>query len=206
MSLLPRIILASRSPDRGAILEQIGIPFITIPSDIDEEMKKDPESLVLQNSVKKAEKVGTQLQSVYKNYIVIGCDTIIIDPYQNIMGKPKDRNDAQQMLRTLSGKSHKVLSGCSIINYPDRIKYQTVESTLVKFQEISEEEINFYLQNEEWKNRAGSYAIQGLGAFLVKEIHGDYYNVVGLPINWIWKIFWDLFGKILIFKSKEKQK
>jgi len=204
MSLLPKIILASRSPARGAILEQIGLPFIAIPSNINEDLKTDPKSLVLQNSAKKAEKVGTQLQSVYKNYIVIGCDTIILDPYQNIMGKPKDRNDAQQMLRTLSGRSHKVLSGCSIINYPNRIKYQTVESTMVKFQKISEEEINFYLQNEEWKNRAGSYAIQGLGAFLVEEIHGDYYNVVGLPISWIWRILWDNFGKILFFKHTEE--
>lgn len=205
MSLLPKIILASRSPARGAILEQIGLPFIAIPSNIIEDLKTDPKSLVLQNSAKKAEKVGTQLQSVYKNYIVIGCDTIILDPYQNIMGKPKDRNDAQQMLRTLSGRSHKVLSGCSIIKYPNRIKYQTIESTMVKFRKISEEEINFYLQNEEWKNRAGSYAIQGLGAFLVEEIHGDYYNVVGLPISWIWRILWDNFRKILLFKHTEEQ-
>lgn len=205
MSMPPKIILASRSPAREAILRQIRLPFIAIPSGVNEDLRTDPKSTVLQISAKKAEKVGIQLQSVYKSYIVIGCDTIVLDPNQNIMGKPKDRNDAQHMLKTLSGHSHKVLSGCSIIHYPNLSKYQTVITTVVKFRKLSEKEIDFYLSMEEWKNRAGGYAIQGLGAFLIEEIQGDYYNVVGLPINWIWKTLWEYFCDSLISKySKEK--
>ncbi|MFX0171625.1 MAG: Maf family protein [Candidatus Hodarchaeota archaeon] len=205
MSMSLEIILASRSPAREAILRQIRLPFVAIPSDVKEVLKTDPKSSVLQISAKKAEKVGRQLQSVYKNYIVIGCDTLVIDPSQNIMGKPKDRSDAQYMLRTLSGHSHRVLSGCSIIHYPNQTKYQVVITTIVKFRKLSEEEINFYLSMKEWKNRAGAYAIQGLGAFLIEEIQGDYYNIVGLPISWIWKTLWEYFGDSLISKyTKEK--
>jgi septum formation protein len=207
MSMSLKIILASHSPARKAILHQIRLPFVAIPSEVKEVLKTDPKSSVLQISAKKAETVGKQLQSVYKNYIVIGCDTLVIDPNQNILGKPKERNDALCMLRSLSGHSHRVISGCSIIHYPNQTKYQTVITTVVKFRELSEEEINFYLSMEEWKNRAGSYAIQGLGAFLIKEIQGDYYNVVGMPINWIWKTLWEYFGDFLIsMYTKEKGK
>jgi len=103
------------------------------------------------------------------------------------------------MLQTLSGKTHTVLTGCTILIYPDKVKYQTKVSTLVKFRIISEGEIRYYLETGEWQNRAGGYAIQGLGAFLISKIQGDYFNVVGLPISWIWKILWNYYGEKFFF-------
>ncbi len=200
MSHFPEIILASQSPARAEVLTQVQLPFTVLPSKIDEsdnetEFSADPEKFVLNISLKKASLVASQLQHKKKNYIVIGCDTVVIDPSHTIVGKPKDRDEAKIMLQTLSGKAHTVLTGCTILIYPNKVKYQTAVSTLVKFRIISEGEICYYLETDEWQNRAGGYAIQGLGAFLISKIQGDYFNVVGLPISWIWQILWNYYGK-----------
>ncbi len=204
MSHFPEIILASQSPARAEVLKQVQLPFTVFPSEIDEndnetEFSADPEKFVLNISQKKAALVASQLQYKKKNYIVIGCDTVVIDPSHTIVGKPKDRDEAKIMLQTLSGKTHTVLTGCTILIYPDKVKYQTKVSTLVKFRIISEGEIRYYLETGEWQNRAGGYAIQGLGAFLISKIQGDYFNVVGLPISWIWKILWNYYGEKFFF-------
>ncbi len=199
------VILASRSPARAAVLKQVGIIFTTLTSDIDEKKgDSDPKTYVLRLSSQKAETVGERVQSETKNHIVIGCDTIVLDPYQRILGKPKNRNEAYNMLQTLSGHSHRVLTGCSVYLYPEKSKYQTLVSTLVKFRNISNEEIIYYLSTNEWQGRAGSYAIQGLGALLIEEIQGDYYNVIGLPITWIWQTLWNHFGKNLLSITEKR--
>ena len=199
------VILASRSPARAAVLKQVGIIFTTMTSDIDERKEdSDPKTYVLRLSSQKAETVRERVQSETKNHVVIGCDTIVLDPYQRILGKPKNRTEAYNMLQTLSGHSHRVLTGCSVYLYPEKSKYQTLVSTLVKFRDLSKEEIIYYLNTNEWQGRAGSYAIQGLGALLIEEIQGDYYNVVGLPITWIWQTLWNHFGKNLLTITEKR--
>ncbi len=199
MASFPQIILASQSPARAEIMTQIRIPFIAIPSEINEtetehQLNPDPERLVMQNSIKKAQAIIYRIQNERKQYIVIGCDTIVIDPFQKVMGKPRNRYDAKSMLHTLSGHSHTVLTGCTIIISPNQVEYQTIVSTTVKFRVLTETEIEYYLNKGEWQKRAGSYAIQGLGAFLIDSIQGDYFNVVGLPISWIWQTLLNHFG------------
>jgi septum formation protein len=131
-------------------------------------------------------------------YIVLGCDTIVIDPLNQIIGKPKDRLHAKQMLDSLSGKCHQVLTGCTIIVYPSEETYQQVISTEVEFRNLSNDEIEFYLSNNEWMGKAGAYAIQGIGSLLIKEIRGDYYNVVGLPVHWVWQTLLNHYNKVFL--------
>lgn len=203
MSSFPQIILASQSPARAELLKQIHLPFITIPSEIDEDEVKsssDPAKYVLVVSQRKVDSVASRFEYEQKNCIVIGCDTVVISPTNAVLGKPKNRDEAEIMLQTLSGKSHTVLTGCTINISPNEIKHQTVGSTLVKFRKLSEDEINYYLKKGEWQNRAGGYAIQGLGAFLISDIKGDYYNIVGLPVSWIWQTLWEHLGKSLFSK------
>ncbi|UCG90302.1 MAG: septum formation protein Maf [Candidatus Heimdallarchaeota archaeon] len=209
MSHFPEIILASQSLARAEVMEQVHLPFTAFPSRIDEndnekEFSANPKKYVLHISQKKVNSVSSRLRDENKNCTVIGCDTVVIDPSHTILGKPKDRDDAKIMLQTLSGKTHTVLTGCTMLIYPNKVKYQTVVSTLVRFRKISEEEIHHYLETGEWQNKAGGYAIQGLGAFLISDIQGDYFNVVGLPISWIWQKLWDHYGKMLFLLKNEK--
>ncbi len=210
MSSLPEIILASQSPARAEVLGQIQLPFIAIPSNIDENddenKSADPQKYILKISLKKAEVVASQHQYERENCVIIGCDTVVVSSLNKIIGKPKNREEAEVMLRTLSGRSHTVITGCTIILCPNKARYQTVVSTLVKFRTLADEEIHYYLEKGEWKNKAGSYAIQGLGAILIREIEGDYYNIVGLPISWIWQTLWNHYGKDLLLITKEKNK
>ena len=198
MTIFPKIILASASPARESLLRQIGLDFKVIPSKIDESLvESNPKAYILQLSYQKAQTAGLEYQKQNESYIIIGCDTIVIDPYQNIIGKPKNRILARRMLQSLVGNYHTVMTGCTIIIKPDEIKYQTVISTLVKFRNLSNGEIEYYLNKGEWRNKAGGYAIQGLGSVLIEEIQGDYYNVVGLPIHWIWQTIINHYGSSL---------
>ncbi|MHA1227981.1 MAG: Maf family protein, partial [Candidatus Hodarchaeales archaeon] len=172
MSELPKIILASKSPGRARILDQINIAYIAIPSGvIEDKFSGDPHEYVKDLSLKKAKKVFTLIEKEqeFKQSVIIACDTVVIDPYGKIVGKPKSYEEAQAMLQTFSNKSHTVLTGCTIIIKPEFTVYQNVISTQVVFKHLSEEEINFYLDKERWELRAGGYAIQGLGALLIKE-------------------------------------
>jgi septum formation protein len=201
MTSRPVIILASSSPARESLLSQINLRFRIIPSRIQEKsVEIDPRTYLLQLSYKKAQRVASQqFMGEFSNipFAVIGCDTIVLDTAGRKLGKPKNRDEAKEMLIQLSGKAHKVLTGVNILEYPEGRRYQTVESTEVEFRSLSNEEIRFYLDTNEWQERAGAYAIQGKGAILVKSIQGDYYNVVGLPISWVWKTLWTLYGKTL---------
>ena len=195
----PKIVLASNSPARAEIMSQINLDFITIPSNIDEDISMDdPEAFVMNLSLKKAETVFSRIEFNYDRVIVIGFDTMVIDPTNEVIGKPKDRKQAKEMLKRLSNSSHSVLTGCTILISPDKLKFQKVISTEVLFRELSEKEIDFYLSQEEWKGKAGGYAIQGMGRLLIKELRGDFYNIVGLPINWIWETLLKIFGEKLL--------
>ena len=198
-SSYPKIVLASNSPARAEILSQINLEFITIPSDIDEDIPMDdPEAYVTTLSLKKAETVLERIKSTYENIVIIGFDTIVINPKNEVIGKPKDRNHAKEMLESLSNTSHSVLTGCTILIHPKHSVFQQVISTEVLFRELNEKEIEFYLSQDEWKGKAGAYAIQGMGRILIKEIKGDFYNIVGLPIQWIWETLLKVFGEKLL--------
>jgi septum formation protein len=155
-------------------------------------------------SHRKAKTVVSLIQSKYDEFIVLGCDTIVLDDSKNVIGKPKDRDHAKRMLESLSSHSHQVLTGCSLIISPNQNEYQTVVTTEVVFRNLSQKEINFYLSHNEWKGKAGGYAIQGLGSLLIKEIKGDYYNVVGLPVNWVWQTLFQHFNGRFLKAVKKK--
>ena len=175
-----KIILASESPRRQELLKQIGLEFDIISSDIEETVNQNqkPEKLVQQLSYLKAEDVA---QKVKNESLIIAADTIVV--YKNeILGKPKDEQDAYKMLKKLSGNIHEVFTGFTIINnYTNKI-VSDYEKTLVKFRELSEEEIKGYIKTQEPMDKAGAYGIQKIGSLLVEEIKGDYFNVVGLPL------------------------
>ncbi|MCX7966753.1 MAG: Maf family protein [Syntrophorhabdaceae bacterium] len=173
------IILASESTRRVDILRTLGISFSIIPPKIDESQRKDepPKNYVLRISFEKAQSVGVHFPDKW----VVGADTVIV--YKNrIMGKPKDERDAFRMLKTLSGKWHKVITGFCILNISKDIIYRDVVETKVFLREMTDQEIIRYINTSEPLGKAGSYAVQGRGGYMVKEIKGSYSNVVGLPI------------------------
>ena len=204
-SSFPLLVLASNSPARAEILSQINLEFITIPSDIDEDIPMDdPKEYVTSLSFKKAETVLARIKSRYDRVVIIGFDTIVINPKNQVIGKPTDRKHAKEMLKSLSNTTHSVLTGCTIIDYPQNSIFQKVISTEVLFRELGEKEIEFYLSQEEWRGKAGGYAIQGMGRLLIKEIKGDFYNIVGLPVNWIWETLLKQFGEELLNVVKKR--
>lgn len=173
------IILASKSPRRRYLLEQAGLQFSVIPSSFDENSvtMTTPLSYVQ----KLAEGKANDVAKAYPDHWVIGADTIVLID-KDILGKPRSDDEARNMLRRLSAKTHQVLTGyCVCCKNRDRFFSATV-STDVSFKDLSGEEIEWYIQSGEPFDKAGSYAIQGLGTFLVKRINGSYTNVVGLPV------------------------
>ncbi len=173
------IILASASPRRQELLSLICTDFIIEPSDVDEtvnsdiELEKIPEHLAF----RKAEHIH---KNNHYNDTVIGCDTgVFLDG--KMLGKPESKEDAFNMLKMLSGKSHKVITGCAIFHEDKVVSFS--QTTLVEFLELSDEEILAYIETNEPMDKAGAYGIQGKGSLLVKEIKGDYFNVVGLPVS-----------------------
>jgi septum formation protein len=173
------IILASESTRRVDILRSLGISFSIIPPDIDERRNKDesPRDFVLRISHEKARKVGDHFPDKW----VIGADTIVINKGK-VLGKPKDEADAFNMLKSLRGKWHKVMTGYCVLNTSKDIMYRDAVETRVFVRDLSDEEIVRYINTSEPLGKAGSYAVQGKGGYMVKEIKGSYSNVVGLPI------------------------
>lgn len=173
------IILASESARRVDILRTLGISFAIIPPDIDESRKKDepPKEYVLRVSHEKAQKVG----SYFPDKWVIAADTVVV--YKNrILGKPMNEKEAFNMLKTLSGKWHKVITGFCVLNLSKKTTYRDAVETKVFVRDLYDEEIKRYIKTSEPLDKAGSYAVQGRGGYMVKEIKGSYTNVVGLPI------------------------
>jgi len=173
------LILASKSPRRRYLLEQAGLEFSVIPSNFKENSLSlsSPETYVRRLAEAKAKDISQK----YSDSWVIGADTIVfID--NAMLGKPGTRPEAREMLRRLSGKTHRVLTGyCICCEAMSRLFSETM-ITDVCFKELTELQINWYIDSGEPFDKAGAYAIQGIGTFLVKRIHGSYTNVVGLPI------------------------
>ena len=176
---MSRLILASASPRRARLQQQIGIDFEQVPSRIEDEgtSTTDPGDLVLLLSRKKAEDVAQKVALGW----VLGADTVVV-MNTRIMGKPENRNSAVDMLRSLSGREHRVLTGLTLIDTQSERTVSQCEETRVWMRNLSDKDIEEYVATDEPLGKAGGYAIQGLGATLVERIAGCYYNVVGLPI------------------------
>jgi septum formation protein len=175
----PRLILASKSPRRSQLLEQAGLTFSVIPSNFEESTvaMSDPNSYVTALAESKALDISQKHPASW----VIGADTVVlIDGI--ILGKPTSRGEARDMLQRLSGKTHQVVTGyCICCKKTSRFFSETVR-TDVQFKKLSAAEIEWYIHTDEPFDKAGAYAIQGIGTFLVKSINGSYTNVVGLPV------------------------
>ena len=172
----PRLVLASRSPQRCAILTQLGIPFEVTPADIEERADGDPREAVLGNALRKARAVARR---VGPGRDVLGVDTEVLLAGR-LLGKAADERDARAHLEALSGRTHEVLSGVALLH--DGGESTTVVRTTVAFRELDDGLVEWYLAGGEWRGRAGAYAVQGQGAALVASIGGDPWNVVGLPV------------------------
>ena len=176
-----QIILASASPRRKELLEQIGLEFEVIPSNAAEIVRPDetPEDLVVRLSLDKATEVANRQDCVGRWFI--GSDTIVLCNDQ-VLGKPVDKQHSAEMLRMLSGNQHQVISGYAILDRKTGEQRTEAVCTAVRFRELTDEEIARYIATGEPADKAGSYAIQGLGVCFVASIEGSYTNVVGLPL------------------------
>jgi septum formation protein len=182
------LILASRSPQRRAILEQLGVEFTIAVPDVEEVEDGDPRELVLENARRKAAAVATD--GAASPVRILAVDTaVVLDglPY----GKPHDEDEAATFLRALAGRQHEVMSAI-VLREGDEERSE-VPLTRVRFRALEGPEVARYVESGEWRERAGGYAIQGLGASLVERIEGDYTNVVGLPVPALVRLAPDLF-------------
>lgn len=181
-----QFILASASPRRKEILEQVGVAFtVSVSRKKEETIRKAPEKVVMELSAQKAEDVA---ESAGVNTIVIGADTVVSYKGQ-ILGKPKDEKEAESMLLKLQGTVHQVYTGVTIVIKGENGERRTLrfyEETKVFLRSMTVEQIRSYITTGEPMDKAGSYGIQGRFAVYVKRIEGDYYNVVGLPIQAIY--------------------
>ena len=173
------LVLASISPRRKAILTQIGIPFEPVGSMTDETVCKQMKvaDLACQMATQKAESV----KRAYKNRWILGADTLVALDKQ-VFGKPKDAHECHRMLLHLSGRSHRVITGFCVIDPGGKKVHLEAIMTKVKVKELSEFEIEGYIKIGEPFGKAGAYAIQGIGSFMIERINGSYTNVVGLPV------------------------
>lgn len=173
------LILASQSPRRKYLLEQAGLTFKIIPSNLDESSIPIslPNNYVKKLAIAKAKDIADN----YPQEWIIGADTIVL-LNNKILGKPDSRSKAREMLKGLSGKTHQVLTGYAILCKAKQHQFAAVAITDVQFKNLSKNEIEWYIHTKEPFDKAGAYAIQGLGTFLVKKINGSYTNVVGLPV------------------------
>jgi len=183
---LPTIILASASPRRAEILRTIGWPFEILPVDIDESIRADEGAVDYVRRLAK-EKADAAAARQSASIIVAADTTVTVDG--QILAKPVDELDAMRMLRLLNNRWHQVMTGIAVINPALSRTVVAHEETEVKFAAMSEDEIAWYAKTLEPMDKAGAYAIQGLGSRFIEEIRGDYFNVVGLPIRLVYEVF-----------------
>ncbi|MFN2364298.1 MAG: nucleoside triphosphate pyrophosphatase [Halarsenatibacteraceae bacterium] len=177
-----KLILASASPRRKELLNRLKLDFKVEPSKINEDQYKaeNPIELVKLLAVEKAREVGSR----YDNGIIIAADTIVVLD-KRILGKPADKKEAIKMLESLSGREHDVHTGIAFLikDQNNSRLISDIDSSIVKMRNYNIDEINSYINTGEYKGKAGSYAIQGFGSLLVKEIKGSYFTIMGLPIH-----------------------
>jgi septum formation protein len=171
------LVLASKSPQRRALLEALGLDFDVEAPAIEEDSEGEPRELVVRNALRKAEAIAPE----YPDALVIAGDTeVVIDG--EVLGQPEDEAEARAHLERLSGTEHHVLGGLALLG-PDAEPRTGVDVSTVAFREVDAPLLAAYLASGEWRGRAGSYAIQGLGSALVDTVRGDVSNVIGLPVG-----------------------
>jgi nucleoside triphosphate pyrophosphatase len=191
----PPLLLASTSPQRRAILEQLGLPFDVVAPSYEEglaESGANPAQLVREHAAGKARSVADGAGE----RPVLGVDTVV-HLGGRIFGKPATADEAAEMLDALAGRTHEVVSGLALVTPGWELVERDV--TLVRFRALTPRDVGFYVAAGEWEGRAGGYAIQGLGASLVERIEGDYLNVVGLPAALLVRILAERFAGVYGF-------
>jgi septum formation protein len=178
-----RILLASGSPQRKALLKALGVDFRAIPAEVEETTEGDPQELVLANALAKARAVAARRR--HGTLVIAGDTEVVVDG--RALGQPAFEGEARWCLETLSGRTHEVLGGLALLG-PDRVDGELelrtgTESSRVTFGKLGPKLIDAYLASGEWKGRAGGYAVQGLGSAMVAGIEGDVSNVIGLPVG-----------------------
>ena len=182
----PKIILASASPRRAEILRTVGWPFEALPVDIDETRHNGENAIDYVQRLAREKAVAAAARNP-ASMILAADTTVTIDDH--ILEKPTDESDAVRMLQLLNNRWHRVLTGIAIINSKTSKPIVAHEETEVKFAPMSDEEIDWYVKTGEPMDKAGAYAIQGLGSRFIEQITGDYFNVVGLPIRLVYEVF-----------------
>ena len=194
---MEKIVLASASPRRRELLEQIGIKFdIVVSNEPEDEIDKNlsPENYTSELALMKACNAAKKLTGTKRrNSLIIAADTVV---YSDgiILGKPKDKEDAFGILKGLSGKTHEVYTGVCVMRLSDGYAVSESVKTSVVFKNLPDSMIKRYIETGEPMDKAGAYGIQGKGAVLVKEINGDYFNVVGLPVSTLYDMLVSEFG------------
>ena len=180
---LTALVLASGSPRRKELLQEAGAKFVVLPSDVEETVPQGaaPDSLVMYLAVLKSTATANLWDTLPENLLILSADTIVVSPNGTVLGKPADEADAKEMLHSLSGKEHTVYTGFSL-KWKGGQTAKAVPST-VRFRELTDEEIDAYIATGEPMDKAGAYAIQGLGGKFVEEFKGDFTNIVGLPMK-----------------------
>jgi septum formation protein len=181
----PKLVLASRSPQRRAILERLGVPFEVRATDVVEVDEGAPVAVAGENALRKAVAADGR-----PGEVVLGVDTLVAIGI-DIWGKPPTEAAARETLRDLSGRTHEVVSGVALVDDDGSVR-ATTAVTSVTFRALDEPTVEWYLRSREWEERAGGYAIQGRGGALVERIEGDYLNVVGLPVGALLELWPDL--------------
>ena len=194
---MAEIILASQSPRRRELLKNMGFTFSVVVSDASEdEVSSDvlPEIYVQELALLKASAAAKKVMD-RKDAVIISADTVVVNDGE-ILGKPCDEADAVRMIKSLAGKTHRVYTGFCVMRINDARTVCKSVMTEVTFKELSNERIKRYVKSGEYRDKAGGYGIQGLGAMLVKGISGDYFNVVGLPVSELSDVLEEEFGII----------
>ncbi|MEM0152703.1 MAG: Maf family protein [Ignisphaera sp.] len=186
------IVLASNSLRRIELFRKMGIDVVAIAPNVEEVIYVgDPFRTVLENSKRK---VLSVFDRAPHNSIIIGIDTAIFNPMIGVIGKPKTIEEAERMLMSFSGKYHMVIGGVTLLDKETGKTTEFTDITIVKFRDVTEDEIKLYISIENPLDKAGAYAIQGLAAFFIESIIGDYYNVVGLPLSKLYRVLDEEFG------------
>lgn len=172
------VVLASASPRRKALLEALGIPVEVSPSDVDEIGDGDPNAVAVYNARVKRDAVASEIPGPA---LVIAADTVVILD-DHLMGKPRDLDEARDMIRALSGRTHAVITGVAVIDTETGRAAEGYERTEVTFRDLAQDEINGFIETVRPLDRAGGYTVDGPGSLLVESYNGCYQNVLGLPV------------------------
>lgn len=209
---MKRIILASASPRRRELLAQIGIEFEVVVSHKEERYRSsEPQEIVKELALMKAENAESELEKSEgrlpsREMTVIGADTIVVLDGK-ILGKPKDEAEAFDMLMSLQGRPHLVFTGVALLNFSptgERTVHTHAAMTKVFIHQMSQSEILSYIQTKEPMDKAGAYGIQGRFAAFIDRIEGDYYNVVGLPVSYLYQRLKSMETESAAFKCKSR--